>query len=62
MRCDDYIRHGDKSCQYVIVYDVIRIIVEEYVGFLFVNVQAGRTDLTLLYAFYEGLRIDKSTP
>ena len=61
VRCNDYVRHRNKSCQNIIVNDVIRIIVEEDIGFFLIYIKACSADLTVLNSLNERLSIDQST-
>ena len=59
MRRHNHVRHGNQSGQNIIIHNVIRIIMEKYIRFFFIHVQAGCTDLPLLDSFQKRLGINE---
>ena len=60
VRCYDYIRHGDKPCQDIVINDMVGIVVEEDIRLFLIHIKARSSDLTVLNALQECLRIDQS--
>ena len=56
---DDDVGHRDQARERVVVDDVVGVVVEEDVGFLLVDVQAGRAYLALLDTLYKRLSVDQ---
>ena len=48
---NDDVGHGNQPRENIVINDVVRVIVEEYVRFLFIYIEAGRADLALFDAF-----------
>ena len=50
---------GNQSGQNIIIHNVIRIIMEKYIRFFFIHVQAGCADLPLFNSFQQRLGINE---
>ena len=59
MRRHNHVRHGNQSGQNIIIHNMIRIIMEKYIRFFFIHVQAGCADLPLFNSFQQRLGINE---